>query len=483
MKKVFLLVLIIYYFACFSQTYALGESIKITEIMYDVEGTDTDHEWIEIQNISSSDINLSGWKFNDGSNHGLNEPPMNGGQGSLIIQPQSFVIISPDATQFLSDFPSFLGTVIDSVMSLSNSGDTIKIIDQAGLIVDEVTYNTSLGANGDGNTLSWYQNGWVVALKNPGSQTIVQNTNNTQTSISTQTTQETAIKTTTFTDSTKTKVWSLDIIPSTQSIFTDTPFLLTPKVLNTEQKERNIGKFIYNLGDGRLVKTLSSEPISVVYPDPGSYIIYLEFYHAESDPNPVVSDKLLISVEEPPILISLDNNDKQKIIISNLHSGDIDISNWVLTDGLKEFIFPKNTFLPSKRKVILNPLLHNLNTSHLVLETSIRQIVSVYPQKVKTVSVVNTVGNLTSSNKSLFISEKPIAELNEGINPLLKSEDISSNKNKASVLDSGFVVNEWIVIFFIILIFGVIIFNLFLKESDNLNRDGKTEKIELEILE
>ena len=49
--------------------FGFGEQIKITEIMYDLEGTDTDREWIEVHNETGTEIDLTGWKFYDGSNH------------------------------------------------------------------------------------------------------------------------------------------------------------------------------------------------------------------------------------------------------------------------------------------------------------------------------------------------------------------------------------------------------------------------------
>ena len=59
--------------------------LSINEIMYDLAGTDTDHEWIELHNDSSSSITLEGYKFNDGANYGLNTPPVKGGAGSLSV--------------------------------------------------------------------------------------------------------------------------------------------------------------------------------------------------------------------------------------------------------------------------------------------------------------------------------------------------------------------------------------------------------------
>jgi hypothetical protein len=124
--------------------------------MYSPDGPDAGHEWIEIKNISSNSIDLTKWKFFDGdgiTNHGLNEPPKNGGQGSLVIPANGYAILSGDAVTFLSDHPGFGGILIDTVMSLGNTSDVLRIINNEGTIIDEVLYSKEMGAAGDGYSL------------------------------------------------------------------------------------------------------------------------------------------------------------------------------------------------------------------------------------------------------------------------------------------------------------------------------------------
>ena len=133
-------------------------NLVINEIMYDLEGSDTSsgksREWVEIYNNSGHEIILTGgnggWRFSDGSNHLLNEPAA---QGSMAISAGGYAILAGDAATFLIDHPGFGGTVIDTVMSLKNTSATLKISAPDGTIIDEVTYNSSWGANGNGKTL------------------------------------------------------------------------------------------------------------------------------------------------------------------------------------------------------------------------------------------------------------------------------------------------------------------------------------------
>ena len=142
----FLITIFIFLFFPYHYSLASGEII-INEIMYDFLGSDDKHEWVEIKNISDKSIDLKGWYFYDGKNHLLNEPPKNGGQGSLIIPAYSYAILADDAVTFLTDYSNFLGIVIDTTMSLNNTSEKIQLIDNNKNIIDEVVYQKEMGGN------------------------------------------------------------------------------------------------------------------------------------------------------------------------------------------------------------------------------------------------------------------------------------------------------------------------------------------------
>lgn len=152
--------------------YRVFAGLIINEIMYDLEGTDDKREWIELFNDSETEADLTDIKFNDGSNHTLNVPPKNGGQGSIKIPAKDYVILSGDATTFLSEHSGFSGSVIDTVMSLGQQKDqlyTLSILRSDNEILDSVSYSSSLGANGTGNSLQRNSSGvFVPAVPTPG---------------------------------------------------------------------------------------------------------------------------------------------------------------------------------------------------------------------------------------------------------------------------------------------------------------------------
>ena len=63
-----------------------------------------------------------------------------------------------------------LAFVIDTVMSLGNTSETLKIIDASEIVADTVSYNSSTGANGDGKTLQKVSGLWIAAAPTPGAQ-------------------------------------------------------------------------------------------------------------------------------------------------------------------------------------------------------------------------------------------------------------------------------------------------------------------------
>ena len=132
---------------------AIPGDIIINEVAYDLKGADDTHEWVEIYNGSAQDIDITGWRFSDGSNHLLNAPPKNGGQWSLVVRAGGYAVFADDAVVFSSDHPGFSGTVIDTVMSLKNTEATLTLSDTNGVSIENVSYRKDFGGVGNGMTL------------------------------------------------------------------------------------------------------------------------------------------------------------------------------------------------------------------------------------------------------------------------------------------------------------------------------------------
>jgi hypothetical protein len=115
-------------------SFAAVSDIVINEIGAYESG---DHEWIEIYNKGSETVDLTGWKFyEENTNHGLTAF-----RGDLSIEPGEYAIIADVANNFQTDYPLFIGTIIDSSWTtLNESGEPIALKDSLGNIIESFTY-------------------------------------------------------------------------------------------------------------------------------------------------------------------------------------------------------------------------------------------------------------------------------------------------------------------------------------------------------
>lgn len=144
--------------------YCALASVQITEIMYDVPGSDSKREWIEITNTGADAVDVSKYHLAEGGvNHKLSVV-----LGTSTILAGGSVVIAADPATFTTDWPQFTGTLFDSTFSLSNSGETFAIKDASSTLVDSVSYMSSMGAGGNGGSLHRQGNTFVPAMPNPG---------------------------------------------------------------------------------------------------------------------------------------------------------------------------------------------------------------------------------------------------------------------------------------------------------------------------
>lgn len=139
--------------------------IIIHEIMYDSEGTDAGHEWVEIYNSGTIEVDISGFKLRENDvDHKLTF-----GDGVVTMLPaQGYALIADKADVVLQDYPDLQGKVIDSVFSLNNEGETVSLITPAGLIEDTATYSVTMGAKGTGNSLQYKDGSFIPGKPTPG---------------------------------------------------------------------------------------------------------------------------------------------------------------------------------------------------------------------------------------------------------------------------------------------------------------------------
>lgn len=111
-------------------------------------------EFVELYNRSNKALNLQNWKLTDASGVLANFPAYN-------LAPGSFLILCARAdTSLFKPFGNVLG--LPNFPSLNDAGDDIKLLDNAGKLIDKISY-----------TSAWYgdpakaSGGYTLELKNP----------------------------------------------------------------------------------------------------------------------------------------------------------------------------------------------------------------------------------------------------------------------------------------------------------------------------
>jgi hypothetical protein len=136
--------------------------VSISEINYDLLGSDSDREWIEVQNSGATPIDLTKYKFLEASvKHGIIA------SGSSTVPAGAFAVIADNTGKFMEDNPGYVGLFFKSSFSLSNTGEVIALVD-ASSTVDQVSYKSTQGAAGNGLSLQKDLESWVAAKPSPG---------------------------------------------------------------------------------------------------------------------------------------------------------------------------------------------------------------------------------------------------------------------------------------------------------------------------
>nr|QNO54842.1 hypothetical protein PAHOCELH_00003 [Methanosarcinales archaeon ANME-1 ERB7] len=135
--------------------------ININEIMYNPsteQGSDANMEWLELYNNDTVPINISGWTIDDNQ------------ISDKVMQPGDYVVLARNKTAFEAYYGALPCSIIDVTLGLKNDpGGTIILGDSTGTEMDNVTYNASWGADGNGKSLEQNATGvWEESLADGG---------------------------------------------------------------------------------------------------------------------------------------------------------------------------------------------------------------------------------------------------------------------------------------------------------------------------
>lgn len=354
--------------------------VQFTEVMYDLEsGSDAGREWIEIYNAGSSPVDVSGYRLYEGTtNHTLSVF-----QGNGTLPAGGVAIIVDNPTKFLADVPNFSGTILDSSFSLSNTGESLVLKDSALLVIDQLTYSSDMGANGDGKTLQKSGASWIAALSTPGSFSAGTNSSSlsgsfggsssstTETSNPSSVSSEGSVSSATASSSqtaagpapSSSSKW-----PTKPQIYADagsdkrvtvgTPTEFRGEALGIDKKPLENARYLWNFGDGG---SAEGQHVLHEYRYPGSYIATLDASAGEFSN----SDKLVVTVIAADLALHSGADAWGGYIeIENRGGEETDLSYWQLVSSGKIFTFPKGTFLLAKKNVRFSESVTKLPAGH-----------------------------------------------------------------------------------------------------------------------
>ena len=334
----------------------VNAEVSFSEIMYDLDGSDTGREWIEVTNSGSDAADISLWKlFENNTNHAL--VYISGGQS---IVAGGYAIIADNKEKFLTDWPSFTGPLFESSFSLNNTGETMSLKDPNGSVMDTVTYFSELGAVGDGKSLQKVNGTWKASTPTVGAQNVGSEGlgGSTTSSTTTSTAQTTSSESSGSSASFPVEPQIFTEIHGNSTAFVGADLFLKGHTIGLEKKPIENARYIWNFGDGG---SAEGETVSHVYRYPGEYIIML----AASSGKYSATDRMQVKVIPADVVIAevvpgIDGY----VVVGNNMSVEIDLSQWVLRTDKDVFLFPKNTIVLGKNKIILSP-----KTTGLIAET------------------------------------------------------------------------------------------------------------------
>ncbi len=345
-KKIIIILAVIVFFSKFSLASA---EVSINEIMYDLDGADID--WVEIYNPDNTDVDLQTLKLfinNVGSNHSIEKY-----SGSQTLHQGEYGIIVPTASvsSFVSKWGSD-GNLFTSSFSLSNANGTIEINNGDKFsVVSSVSYYSSQGASGSGDSLQFINGSWISATPTPGennqAENASQSSNNNENTSNTKAEPETKSPT----------ILSIKAKILTNTLaFAGQPFEIKTNVFGYSDENVLLGRASWNFGDGVSFEQINNfEKFLHTYYYPGEYVVFLDYFSFPSSKIPDASNKIIIKVVPATVSISKVGNEKDFFVeLSNDTNYEIDLSNWILSSFNKNFILPKNTIILAKKKIILS---------------------------------------------------------------------------------------------------------------------------------
>src|SRR5438034_2739467 len=105
--------------------------VVFNEIMYHPATNEPTMEWLELHNQQAVDVDLSGWAITGGIDYSFASNTIVRGNGYLVVAASPTTLMA--ATGLTNVLGPFTGR-------LSNAGDTVRLRNNSGRVMDEISY-------------------------------------------------------------------------------------------------------------------------------------------------------------------------------------------------------------------------------------------------------------------------------------------------------------------------------------------------------
>lgn len=319
-------------------------SVRITEIMYDLEGTDAGREWVEVANDGSDPVDIAAFRlFEGGTNHRLTSV-----QGSTVLAPGSAAVIADDSTKFLADWSSYTGMLFDTSFAggLSNSGEVLTLRNGDLADADSVTYASGWGGAGDGNSLTRLGSSFSGAVPSPGVYGGADSSGaQAQSQESTSSSSDTSVTPAAVAPQKMISVYAGDA----RSVTVGADSVYRAEVFGTSGEKASSPRVVWNFGDGTIQEGVS---VAHAYAYPGKYAVLVSGSLGE------YSALARFTVVALPAEVSLRVETDGTLSVLNTGARDADISRWIVTRNGFDFRFPEGTIVLAGEGVHLPATTH-----------------------------------------------------------------------------------------------------------------------------
>lgn len=409
-------------------------------------------EWFELYNDGSESVSLSGWKLYKANGVKLIYT------FSGTIEAGAYYLVERTTTTMTDPVPGVGNeSGVFSNNGFANTGEDLVLKNTEGSIVQSLLFASGWPA-GDAitkKTMQAQDGSWITANPTPKS---VNATTTETPEIPDSTTEQ--VREEVLDQSIKNEEGTIGGINTKESQKEKIPFLQRVKkdpritfsfpgivysatptdfaaYIALEYSVPTKGIFVWNMGDGEVIRSADATPIRYVYSHPGVYTVTLSYYPSDQYSTPVIWAHKTITVVVPKITIT--PIDETTIEIKNSLNTSIDMSYWVIVTPKGSAALPAMTILAANATIALST--RSLAVGPLTtvsLATMNGTVIATTKQQSTITSSVRQISRVLGAR--VQPSEVQTVEESSVVNNVIKIEQVEKQKNRTKNIVIGTII-------------------------------------------